>query len=97
MCGTVTPLYQLRLQFIVITKDLLFQNYLNAIDKAGLWWGCLVSGSRTVPACPPIPGTGWLADYYSILLLGCLVEELSGERFSYCPGLPAYTGDRMAC
>jgi hypothetical protein len=28
-------------------------------------------------------------------LLGWLVEELSGERFSYCPGLPAYAGDRM--
>ncbi len=26
-----------------------------------------MSGSRTVPACPPIPGTGWLADYYSFL------------------------------
>ncbi len=23
------------------------------------------------------------------------MEELSGERFSYCPGLPAYAGDRM--
>ncbi len=54
-----------------------------------------MSASRTVPACPPTPGTGWLGNYYSILLLGWLVEELSGERFSYCPGLPAYTGDRM--
>ncbi len=46
-----------------------------------------MNGSRTVPACPPTLGTGWLADYYSILLLGWLVEELFGERFSYCPGL----------
>ncbi len=53
-------------------------------------------GSRTVPACPPTPRSGWLVVYYSILLLGWLVEELSSERFSYCPGLPAYSKVRMA-
>jgi hypothetical protein len=26
-----------------------------------------VSGSRTVPACPPTPRSGWLAVYYSIV------------------------------
>ncbi len=46
-----------------------------------------MSGSRTVPACPPTLETGWLANYYSNLLLGWLVEELSSERFSYCPCL----------
>jgi hypothetical protein len=55
-----------------------------------------VSGSPTVPACPLTPGTGWLADYYFILLLGWLVDELSGERFSYCPGLPTCAGDLTA-
>ncbi len=41
-----------------------------------------MSGSRTVPGCPLTLGTVWLADYYSILLLGWLVEELSGVVMS---------------
>ncbi len=51
-----------------------------------------MSGSRTVPACPPTPETGWLANYYSILLLGWMVEELPGQGFSHCPSRPPRPG-----